>query len=93
MANPAAAPDWLATCRRIAERTRAMLDTLPSTSQRVVVVGEGAGGDRTLVIDRQAERLVISQRTAESHVERIMDKLAVRNRAGIAARIGVAART
>jgi DNA-binding CsgD family transcriptional regulator len=40
-----------------------------------------------------AERLVISERTAESHVERIMDKLAVRNRAGIAARMGVAART
>jgi DNA-binding CsgD family transcriptional regulator len=34
-----------------------------------------------------AARLVISERTAESHVERIMDKLAVRNRAGIAAKV------
>ena len=39
-----------------------------------------------------ATRLVISQRTAESHVERIMNKLAVRNRAEIAARVGVAGR-
>ena len=39
-----------------------------------------------------ATRLVISERTAESHVERIMDKLAVRNRAGIAAKVGAAGR-
>jgi DNA-binding NarL/FixJ family response regulator len=39
-----------------------------------------------------ATRLVISERTAESHVERIMDKLAVRNRAEIAARVGAAGR-
>jgi DNA-binding CsgD family transcriptional regulator len=37
-----------------------------------------------------AARLVISERTAESHVERIMDKFAVRSRAEIAARIGAA---
>jgi DNA-binding CsgD family transcriptional regulator len=40
-----------------------------------------------------AVRLVISERTAESHVERIMDKLAVRNRAEIAARVAAAGRT
>jgi DNA-binding CsgD family transcriptional regulator len=39
-----------------------------------------------------AARLVISERTAESHVERIMDKLAVRNRAGIAAKVGAVGR-
>jgi DNA-binding CsgD family transcriptional regulator len=39
-----------------------------------------------------AARLVISERTAESHVERIMEKLAVRNRAGIAAKVGAAGR-
>jgi non-specific serine/threonine protein kinase len=39
-----------------------------------------------------ATRLVISERTAESHVERIMGKLAVRNRAEIAAKVGAAAR-
>lgn len=39
-----------------------------------------------------ATRLVISERTAESHVERIMEKLAVRNRAEIAARVGAASR-
>jgi len=39
-----------------------------------------------------ATRLVISERTAESHVERIMAKLAVRNRAEIAARVAAAGR-
>lgn len=39
-----------------------------------------------------ATRLVISERTAESHVQRIMAKLAVRNRAEIAARVGAASR-
>jgi DNA-binding CsgD family transcriptional regulator/tetratricopeptide (TPR) repeat protein len=39
-----------------------------------------------------AARLVISERTAESHVERIMDKLAVRNRAEIAVRADAAGR-
>src|SRR5579871_2169130 len=61
MADSAAAPDWLAACRRIAERTRAMLDALPSTAERVVVVGEGAGGDRTLVIDRAAEDIAFAE--------------------------------
>jgi myo-inositol-1(or 4)-monophosphatase len=61
MVDPAAAPDWLAACRRIAAEVRAMLDALPGTAQRAVVVGEGQGGDRTLVIDQAAEDIVFAE--------------------------------
>ena len=39
MDDCAAAPDWLAACRRIAAEVRAMLGALPATAQRAVVVG------------------------------------------------------
>jgi len=61
MVDPAAAPDWLAACRRIAEQARAMLAAMPATAQRAVVVGDGEGGDRTLVIDREAEDIVFAE--------------------------------
>jgi myo-inositol-1(or 4)-monophosphatase len=57
----AGVPDWLATCRRIGARVRAMLAAQPSTAQRAVVVGRGEGGDRTLVIDRDAEAAVFDE--------------------------------
>jgi myo-inositol-1(or 4)-monophosphatase len=55
------APDWLAACRRIAVEVRAMLDALPGTAERAVEVGRGEGGDRTLVIDRAAEDIVLAE--------------------------------
>jgi myo-inositol-1(or 4)-monophosphatase len=61
MVDPVAAPDWLAACRRIAAQARAMLDALPGTAQREVVVGDGKGGDRTLVIDQAAEDIVFAE--------------------------------
>ena len=61
MVDPVAAPDWLAACRRIAAQARAMLDALPGTVQREVVVGDGKGGDRTLVIDQAAEDIVFAE--------------------------------
>ena len=61
MVDPVAAPDWLAACRRITAEGRAMLDALPGTAQRAVVVGEGKGGDRTLVIDQAAEDIVFAE--------------------------------
>jgi myo-inositol-1(or 4)-monophosphatase len=57
----AGAPDWLGACRRIAVRIRATLAAQPSTEQRAVVVGRGEGGDRTLVIDRDAEAVVFDE--------------------------------
>ena len=61
MIDPAAAPDWLAACRRIAAEVRSMLDALPGTAQRAVVVGRGEGGDNTLVIDQAAEDIVFAE--------------------------------
>jgi myo-inositol-1(or 4)-monophosphatase len=57
----AGAPDWLAACRRIGARVRAVLAAQPSTAQRAVVVGRGEGGDRTLVIDRDAEAAIFDE--------------------------------
>jgi myo-inositol-1(or 4)-monophosphatase len=64
MEASAAAPDWLAACRRIAAALRTMLAALPSTAERAVVVGRGEGGDRTLVIDRDAEEAVFAELAA-----------------------------
>jgi myo-inositol-1(or 4)-monophosphatase len=61
MEASAAAPDWLEACRRIAAALRAMLAAVPATSQRAVVVGRGEGGDRTLVIDRDAEDVIFAE--------------------------------
>jgi myo-inositol-1(or 4)-monophosphatase len=54
-------PDWLGACRRIAAGVEALLEATPSTRERAVVVGEGAGGDRTLAIDQAAEELVFAE--------------------------------
>lgn len=54
--------DWLSVCRRATAGLEQMLAELPSTEERAVETGtRGSGGDRTLVIDRGAERLIISQ--------------------------------
>jgi myo-inositol-1(or 4)-monophosphatase len=54
--------DWLAACRRSAEGLTEMLEARPTTRQRVEETGtRGEGGDRTLVIDEAAERLVFAQ--------------------------------
>jgi myo-inositol-1(or 4)-monophosphatase len=61
-ASPApAGPDWLAVCRRAAERVRAALERYPTTAERAVETGRGEGGDRTLVIDRAAEDAVLAE--------------------------------
>src|SRR5579871_2453702 len=64
MEASAAAPDWLAACRRIGARLSEILAALPSTAARAVVVGRGEGGDRTLVIDRDAEDAVFDELAA-----------------------------
>jgi myo-inositol-1(or 4)-monophosphatase len=54
--------DWLGVCRRSVAGLEEMLAESPTTAERAVETGSrGSGGDRTLVIDRQAEGLVISQ--------------------------------
>ena len=53
--------DWLAVCRRSAERLQNVFDEFPSTAERQVGVGRGAGGDQTLVIDHGAEDVVLAE--------------------------------
>jgi myo-inositol-1(or 4)-monophosphatase len=53
--------DWLAVCRRSAERLRSVFTEYPSTGERQVRIGEGAGGDQTLVIDHGAEDVVLTE--------------------------------
>lgn len=69
----------------VARRDAPVKTTLTPREREVAgLIGEGFSNREI------AARLVISERTAESHVERIMDKFAVRSRAEIAARIGAA---
>jgi len=54
--------DWLGLCRRAVSQLAEMLADVPTTGQRAVETGtRGSGGDRTLVIDRDAESLVLEQ--------------------------------
>jgi myo-inositol-1(or 4)-monophosphatase len=54
--------DWLGVCRRAAAALSEMLAEAPTTRERAVETGSrGSGGDRTLVIDRGAERRVFDE--------------------------------
>jgi myo-inositol-1(or 4)-monophosphatase len=53
--------DWLGACRAAVAGLRAVLHEHPATRERAVETGRGEGGDRTLVIDREAEAVVFSQ--------------------------------
>jgi myo-inositol-1(or 4)-monophosphatase len=54
--------DWLGASRRAADGLRRVLADTPTSQQRVVETGDvGEGGDRTLVIDQQAEDGVFAE--------------------------------
>ncbi len=54
--------DWLGACRRAAAGLERILHQTPSTAERVLETGtRGSGGDRTLVIDRSAETVVLDE--------------------------------
>jgi myo-inositol-1(or 4)-monophosphatase len=54
--------DWLSVCQRAAAGLAEVLREAPSTSERAIETGtRGSGGDRTLVIDRSAESVVLSE--------------------------------
>jgi myo-inositol-1(or 4)-monophosphatase len=54
--------DWLGACRRAVTGLEQMLADTPSISERAIETGtRGSGGDRTLVIDRSAEDVVLGE--------------------------------
>ena len=54
--------DWLTACRTAAQGLREVLIEHPTSRERVIETGDrGEGGDRTLVIDQQAEDAVFAQ--------------------------------
>src|SRR5204863_8707341 len=67
MARMASSPavsqaDWLGACRAAVAGLRAVLREHPTSRERVIETGtRGEGGDRTLVIDQQAEDIVFEQ--------------------------------
>jgi myo-inositol-1(or 4)-monophosphatase len=60
--SPALDADWLGICRRAVTGLQQVLAERPSTAERAVETGtRGSGGDRTLVIDDSAERVVLAE--------------------------------
>jgi myo-inositol-1(or 4)-monophosphatase len=53
--------DWLAVCRSATAKLRGTFERHPSTLERAVGTGRGAGGDETLVIDGDAEAAVFDE--------------------------------
>jgi myo-inositol-1(or 4)-monophosphatase len=53
--------DWPAICRRIVAAQRPIFEGARTSEERTVYEGIGEGGDRTLVIDRQAEDVVFAE--------------------------------
>jgi myo-inositol-1(or 4)-monophosphatase len=59
--HPALDHDWLGACRTAAEGLRAVLREHPTSIERVIETGlTGEGGDKTLVIDAEAEERVFA---------------------------------
>jgi myo-inositol-1(or 4)-monophosphatase len=55
------ADEWLGVCRRATAAVREALDATATTAGRAVESGRGEGGDRTLVIDRDAEAAIFAE--------------------------------
>jgi myo-inositol-1(or 4)-monophosphatase len=51
--------DWLALCRSARDDVQAVLQALPTRTEREPIVGSGEGGDDTTAIDAAAERAIL----------------------------------
>lgn len=58
--DPTLAIDWTAACRRMVADIKVGFENYPTFAERSVGVGQGAGGDFTLVIDEVAEDAVFA---------------------------------
>ena len=52
---------WLGACRRMVAAQRELYDSTRGIAARTQYAGVGEGGDRSLVIDRQAEDIVFGE--------------------------------
>jgi myo-inositol-1(or 4)-monophosphatase len=59
--SPASEADWLAFCRRAADRARDAVVRHGQGAERRRYVGRGQGGDNTLAIDRAAEEAILAE--------------------------------
>lgn len=61
--------DWTPVCNEIAAGMREMFTRFPTFADRCVGVGRGAGGDNTLIVDKEAEDVVfdVLERVAAEH--------------------------
>jgi myo-inositol-1(or 4)-monophosphatase len=67
MAPTALEADWLGACRRAVAGLEQLLAESPTTAERVQETGtRGSGGDRTLVLDSDAESVMVTQLEALS---------------------------
>jgi myo-inositol-1(or 4)-monophosphatase len=53
--------DWLGACRNAVGTLEQMFSRHPSTEERAVGTGRGAGGDTTLIVDAQAEEGIFAE--------------------------------
>jgi myo-inositol-1(or 4)-monophosphatase len=61
-ARTALEADWLGACRRAVGGLEQMLTAAPGTEERAVETGtRGSGGDRTLVLDSDAEEIIVAE--------------------------------
>jgi myo-inositol-1(or 4)-monophosphatase len=58
---PLTAADWLDACRRMVASHRELFAATRGIEARTVYAGVGEGGDRSLVIDREAERIAFDE--------------------------------
>jgi myo-inositol-1(or 4)-monophosphatase len=56
-----ASPDWLGVCRRSVTGLQAMLAKHPTTGERARETGRGEGGDESVFIDREAEKIIFAE--------------------------------
>ncbi|MGB0871945.1 MAG: inositol monophosphatase family protein [Solirubrobacterales bacterium] len=56
----ALAIDWTAACRRMVADMKVAFERFPTYAERSIGIGQGAGGDNTLVIDEAAEDAVFA---------------------------------
>jgi myo-inositol-1(or 4)-monophosphatase len=74
------AADWVEICQNSVARLREVFTAHPATPDRAVGTGRGAGGDESLVIDRDAEAAVFAE--LEAAHERGLDFTAISEERG-----------